>query len=333
MRVLYIYRHKGMGFSIGKVFHSIEQRMKFFCTVSSIYMPTPDYKLNNLWANVRYVRKHLRENDYDIIHITGSEYYLIPFLKIATRSTIVATVHDLGFYTNQHFHLSLIWKYLLWIKTLKLADKITFISKKSLLEAERLVKFDKGQVKVIHNPVGNEFSCSEKKLNQQCPVVLQVGTGPNKNLDNTIIALRDLPCRLRIIGKLNEQQRILLKIYGIDYSNVYDLSDDEIKQEYEQCDIVNFPSFYEGFGMPIVEGQATGRVVITSNLSPMKDIAGCGAVLVNPLDVDSIRVGYQLAMTHATGYIKFGLENVTRYEISKIVSEYLNLYRDLCHFE
>ena len=58
--------------------------------------------------------------------------------------------------------------------------------------------------------------------------------------------------------------------------------------------------------MPIIEGQATGRVVVTSNLSPMKDVAGGTAVLVNPNDVESIKNGYREAINNNELYVNKG---------------------------
>lgn len=327
MRILYIYRNSEMGISIGRVFRSIEQSMKQYCEVQAIYMPMHDYKPLSLWKNISYVQKELKNTHYDIIHITGAEHYLIPFLK---KYKVIVTVHDLGFYTNQEFGLRSVWKYFLWIKTLKFADRITFISEKSRLEAKRLLNFHQGQDIVVHNPIESDFKYIAKQINKDCPTILQVGTRPNKNLSNTIVALRNFKCKLRIVGKLDTYQKALLQIYHTDYSNVSDLTDEEIKLEYEHCDIVNFPSFYEGFGMPIIEGQAIGRVVVTSNLSPMKELAGQGAVLVNPADVDSIRYGYKIAMINADTYVDKGLINVRSYNIETIVERYFNLYKELC---
>ena len=54
-----------------------------------------------------------------------------------------------------------------------------------------------------------------------------------------------------------------------------------------------FASTYEGFGLPILEAQAIGRPVITSQQPPMCDVAGKGAVLVDPFDPSAIRHGLE----------------------------------------
>lgn len=261
------------------------------------------------------------DEKYDIVHITGTEHYLLPFL---TSYNTIITVHDLGFYTEQKKSLKLLGKYLLWIKSLSYAKYVTFISDFSQQEALKLVHLSRHSV--VYNPISSEFQPSLKEFNEKCPRILHIGTKPNKNLFNTIEALKDLSCRLRIIGKLSEAEKEHLQKNHIDYSNAYNLSDQEIIQEYQQCDIVNFPSLYEGFGMPILEGQSIGRVVITSNISPMKDIAKDTAILVNPTDVNSIRNGYKRAIELHDLYVERGYKNIKRFSVETITNEYKKIY-------
>lgn len=313
-----------MGFSIGKVFTPIENAMKAFCEVDSIYLPRANYSPLSLWQNIRYALKKVRSEKYDIIHITGAEHYLLPFLR---DQKSVVTVHDLGFYTNLKQDLRTALKKRLWIDTLKYATRVTFISDKSKIEAENLITLKPDQASVIFNPVGAEYTYTKKKFNSSSPVILHIGTKSNKNLHNTIIALSKFKCTLRIVGKLTPDQISLLEHYNINYENVFDISNEDILKEYQQCDIVNFPSFYEGFGMPIIEGEAVGRVVITSNISPMKEVANGSAILVDPHDVKSLDCGYHEALTNYDKYIQLGLKNINNYSMDIIVKQYADLYK------
>lgn len=317
-----------MGFSIAKVFRSVEKEIRKYTEVDHLYLPAAGAKPWQLCKNIKAVKRKIQSNTYDIIHITGSEHYLIPFLN-KSKYKVVVTVHDLGFFTNSHLSLRTFFLYLLWIKPLNKAHCVTCISAKTRQEVERLVRFDSKQICTIANPVGNEFIRSEKDFNIYCPTILHIGTKPNKNLNNTILALRNIPHHLRIIGHLSNEQKSMLEIYQINYSNAFDLTDDEMVKEYQQCDIVNFPSFYEGFGMPIIEGQAIGRVIVTSNLSPMKEVAGDGAILVNPSDPDSIRISYLKAKKDYKQLINAGYANVEHFRLKEIAQQYFNLYLTL----
>ena len=101
----------------------------------------------------------------------------------------------------------------------------------------------------------------------------------------------------------------------------------EVLEEYKKCDIVNLPSFYEGFGMPIIEGQTVGRAVVTSNLQPMVDIANGSCVIVDPSDLESMREGYQEAIDNYEYYVKRGIENSKRFSIDNIVGQYIEVYK------
>jgi len=321
MNILFIYRSEKMGFSIGKVFRPIEQQMKKLYKVDSIYLPNRNYTPYSLVKNILYTKQYIRRKKYDIIHITGTEHYLLPFL---TSYNTIITVHDLGFYTGQKKNLRLFVKYLLWIKSLSCAKYVTFISYFSQQEALKLVHLRR--CSVIYNPISPDFQPSPKEFNERYPRILHIGTKLNKNLFNTIEALKGFPCQLRIIGKLSETETEHLQKNHIDYSNAFDLSDEEIIQEYQRCDIVNFPSLYEGFGMPILEGQSIGRVVVTSNRSPMKDIAKDCAILVNPTDVNSIRNGYKKAIELHELYVERGYKNIKRFSVETIANEYKKIY-------
>ena len=66
---------------------------------------------------------------------------------------------------------------------------------------------------------------------------------------------------------------------------------EEVVALYQSCDAVCFVSTYEGFGLPILKAQAVGRPVLTSDISPLREVAGEGALKVDPLDVAAIRSG------------------------------------------
>ena len=322
MRILYIYRNKELGPSIRRVFQPVEDEMKKYAEVQSIFLPYKGTSLCSLYKNICYVRHHIKTKGFDIIHITGDVYYLAFFLK---NYKVVATVHDLGFYTNfSKWSLRSLMLFFLWIKPLKYCSMVTFISEKSCKEANKII--DLRNTTIIPNAVSQRFISVPKKLNEDKPVVLHVGTAKNKNLDSVIEALAEKRCHLRIIGKLGEITLEKLRQYNIDYSNASNISDDEILEEYKKCDIVSFPSLYEGFGMPIIEGQATGRPVVTSNISPMKDIARESTILVDPTDIDSIRKGFILAMDNYETLASQGLENVKRYSLENVTKQYLQCY-------
>lgn len=325
MKVLYVYRNIKMGFSIDNVFRPIETKMKDYCEVNSIMFDNEYYTIKSLIRNIRTIKKYLKKEPDTILHITGTEHYLLPFLK---KYKTVVTVHDLGFYTSHKKTLKLfLKKFPLWIASLTCAKKITFISEKSKKEAEELINISQNDVYVVQNPVSTEFSPRTKPnfINEK-PVFLQIGTGENKNLERVAEALEGISCRLRIIGPLSAHQIKIMKKYSIDFSQVQNIAFNQIVEEYRSVDAVIFASLHEGFGMPIIEGQASGKAVLTSNLSPMIEIAGGSCPLCDPFDVQSIKNGINELICNHKKYEELGIRNAERFSVDIIAKEYLKIY-------
>ena len=188
------------------------------------------------------------------------------------------------------------------------------------------------QVTTIYNPLSPEYIYTPKSFDSDCPVILHIGTTPNKNLHRLCQALKGISCRLVIIGRLSHQDVCDLKENAITYINKVGITDDEMVQEYRQADIISFPSLYEGFGMPIIEGQATGRVVLTSRMQPMMEVSGDAVCYVNPLSVDDIRSGVLRIIGDASyrdRLIALGLQNTRRFDLNQIATCYLQLYESI----
>lgn len=330
MKVLYIYRNKQAGYSIRRVFAPIELEMQKKADVDSIYLPRYRASLNDLYTNVKFVLDYIKDKQFDIVHITGDVYYLAIFLK---KTNLVVTVHDIGFYTNREWGFHKIFRYCFWMLPLKFTAKITFISKKSLDEFQSVITLKENAFTVINNSVKHEFVETQKNLNLEFPKILHIGTQSNKNLEGVIKALSNIKCHLIIVGVLNNNQKHLLSQSKLIYSNYFKISDEKLVSLYKECDIVSFPSFYEGLGMPIIEAQSIGRPVVTSDISPMNDIAGNGAILVDPKDINSINNGFHKAISNYDNIVQYGLVNAKKFVPSIIVNSYYTLYSELCNHE
>lgn len=85
--------------------------------------------------------------------------------------------------------------------------------------------------------------------------------------------------------------------------------------------------------MPIIEGQKVGRIVLTSNISPMKDVAADGAVLVDPFDITSIREGYKkilgMSEEERQDLIGRGQKNCVRFNADIIAKKYIHIYKEI----
>lgn len=326
MNIKYFFRNNKAGFSITEVFNTIVEEIGKSNKIEKIYLPSPYADLFHIIKNGIFAKKHYSKNY--INHITGDVHYLLWFFK---KDKTIVTVHDIMYYYYLNGIKKFIWK-LLYIYPLKYAEHITFISDFAYRQVAEQIKLKPEKIHIIPNPVDKSFIYSPTDFNELKPIVLHIGTKSRKNLANTIEALKDIKCHLRIIGKIDNNTNRILNEYNIEFSNSFNLSHEEIVNEYKKADIVNFPSLFEGFGMPIIEGQATGRIVVTSNISPMKEVAGEGAVLVNPQSVESINRAYKKIIynqSYRDEIIRKGLLNVEKYKVENISKQYINLYKTM----
>ncbi len=271
-----------------------------------------------------------RPKPADIYHITGQVHYIA--LRLPKNKTVL-TIHDLVFLHRRSGLRRLVLKWLFLKLPLKKLDFVTTVSRSTKDEILKYNFIDEQKIRVIENPIIEGFEPrDEKPFDENCPVILQIGTAENKNLVNLIHALHGIKCKLRIIGRLDAKISETLSSCAIKYENTSGLDQKDIAEEYRKADIVAFCSTYEGFGLPIIEAHAMHKPIITSDRSPMKEVAGTGACLVDPDDVLSIRSGLQKIINdpeYRTSLIEQGKKNVHRFDGKKVAAQYADLYNDI----
>ena len=324
--ITYFHRHPRAGFSINKVSQTYICDIAKKVSVEQYYVPCYRADPISCFRNILFVFKH--RNKDGINHITGDIHYCILALL---NCKSVLTIHDTCIlYNTKNIYKKYIFLIFWFIIPLLIANKIVCISNNTKKAITKLTK--RKDIEVIYNAVDPLLQPVIREFEKEQPVVLHVGTGWNKNLLNVISALYSIPCHLRIIGRLSHEQYEFLKMKKINYSVKYDLSDEEIVDEYKNSDMVCFCSIFEGFGMPIIEAQAVGRPVLTSNLEPMTEIAGKGALFVNPHDVGEIRAGILTILQNDTvrkTIINNGFINVKRFNYKLIAGQYFQLYNNI----
>ena len=150
-------------------------------------------------------------------------------------------------------------------------------------------QFPEDRIRIIHDPIKPIFRFVQKSNLGAQPRILMLGTGKHKNLNGLIEAAKGANFHLDIVGWPSDDEIAKLKEYKISYQVYNRLTNQEVYERYIACDVLFFASFYEGFGMPIVEAQAVGRPVVTSNFGAMKEVAKDSALLVNPESALEIR--------------------------------------------
>lgn len=327
-KILYVERKPSAGaVSIEKVFRQIAESLssREFVTFFR-QLPYPNDTLGTLKNLFFYPNEKA-----DIYHITGHVHYIALVLPVEKT---VLTVHDVGILRIRSGMRRYVLKKLLFDLPIKKLKYITAVSETTKKEIIYYTKCEAEKIRVIENPLQKHFYAAEKKkFNGDFPTILQIGTTANKNLHNLIKALEEIPCQLNIVGELADDVVNLLKEKRIIYASKLNLGNDEIREEYANADIVTFCSTFEGFGLPIIEAQAMLTPVVTSDISPLREVAGeAGAAFADPLDSESIRRGILRIINdedYRESLVERGAENIKKYQPEKIAFLYENLYREI----
>lgn len=309
--------------------------------IEKVEMPFTTRGIFSILFNLLYLSRFRK----GLFHITGDVHYAILALP---KDRTILTIHDLVFL---HTYSGLRRALLKWIfldLPVKKAKYITTISEKSKQEILDYTNCDPQKILVIPNPVDPIFGSSNTtkeltSINLTQPslpsadkpnpaTILFLGTKPNKNLELTIAALFGLDLHLRIIGELTRKQEEMLAKFKINYSIVFSISPEQLVDEYRNATVILFPSTYEGFGLPVIEGFQAEKPVITSNISPMKDVAGDAALLVDPYSIASIRQGVISILEGSQlqlELVEAGKKAVKNYQPGSISGQYQEMWKKL----
>jgi len=326
IQVLYIFRKPdAQRHSIEKLFEVIRSVLPKSISHSALNMP---YHSNGILAIIRnmiYARKHKQP----INHITGDIHYTAMLLP---RSTTLLTIHDAEILNRTSGLKHLFIKWIWFVLPAMRVKYITVISEFSAAELKKHIPRFAHKIKVVHNCISSQFTFFPKPFNQEKPVLLHLGTKANKNLMRLIEAVKGMNISLYIAGELPIDAKLLLEKNKIDFVNKSFLNLFEIIEWYKLCDVLCFVSTYEGFGLPILEAQATGRAVITSKAASMPEVAGDGALLVDPYSVEEISKAIVEVINNQTlreSLIEKGLANANRFNAHEVARQYAEIYTSM----
>lgn len=307
--------------------NSIEEiayHFKRMMDIELIILPCYSRRIKDVIKNICFIRNI----DAPVFHLISTEAYLLPFIN--TKKII--TYHDLGTINNSRNWLYKIMRRILFIyPSSYFSDYITFISNESRLEYINFMKNKKdNKLRVIYNPYDERLIPVKHEKNKRF-TILHIGTAERKNLLSTIEACKGLDIKLIVIGKLSSTQLEALHKYKIDYTNLYDINYQDIVNYYNLCDLVSFPSSYEGFGVPIVEANVMRKPIFAGDIPILHEVANDSAIFVNPYNVNEVREVIVRLMDDESlreELIKKGIINAIRFQQDKIIKQYEELYYD-----
>ena len=289
--------------------------------------------------------KDAQNIDADIFHGLSGE---LP-LKWNKKPIIkVVTIHDLIFerfpeyYTwiDRRIHF---WKFK---KAAVSADRIIAISEQTKRDVIDFLKVPESKIEVVYQ--GCHASFKEKqseefidqvkeKFSLPGKFILNVGTiEPRKNLMNVVKALKGSDIPLVVVGgKKKKYFKLIENEIGqnkVEVRFLQGVSMNELAAIYRLADVFIYPSFFEGFGIPVIEALFSETVVVTSNTSCLPEAGGPDSVYVNPENVDDIRAKINFLWENESERkrrAEKGLQFVQKFNDDVIAKEMMKVYESL----
>ena len=171
-------------------------------------------------------------------------------------------------------------------------------------------------------------------------VLCVAGSDPTKNVESLIEAFARLPRSLRdrydlvVVGDLRRRSDLRRDVSrrGLEeqvrFPGIVD--DNQLVQWYQRADLFVFPSRYEGFGLPVLEAMACGCPVVSSNASSLPEVAGEGALLVDPGNIEGLAQAMASVLSDATIRQELrqrGLAQAARFTWDRTARETIEAYR------
>lgn len=228
---------------------------------------------------------------------------------------------------------------------LERCDRIACISEATRRDVLRFARVSESILSVV--PMGLRREFAPVPLEQAAPVLIRHGlrqpyvlhVGGNqwyKNRNGVLRIFAELAgtaqsnLTLVLAGRpLGPEPARLARELGIAdrLRIVANFPDGDLDALYSSAELLLFPSLREGFGWPIIEAQACGCPVVTSNLPPMNEVGGTAAECVDPKDIANAAARVQRLLKDRRRAIETGFSNAARFSKKRMMDGYLDLYR------
>lgn len=255
------------------------------------------------------------KDSIDIFHGLSNE------LPAGIKTPSVVTIHDVAFKTfpdmyhaTDRFTYDLKWRY-----ACRKADRIIAISGSTKEDIIRFYDVNPDRIDVVYQPVNRIFYSDDKGVCPKSlttridgnPYILYVGSiNSRKNLLGAIKAMEILPNDIKIpivvVGDGREyKQKVLDYIAGHNLQDMVIFTPEKVGLEglrylYLHAQMLIYPSFYEGFGLPVVEALLSHCPVVTSRVSSLPEAAGPYSLTADPGNIEEIAQSINAVMTDDT---------------------------------
>lgn len=291
-----------------------------------------------------FISQWLSKNNINVYHVPKNTG-----VPLFCSVPVVVTIHDIIPHVFSEHYLSNILERLYYEFAIRVsihkASLIITISKFSKDELIKYLKVDSKKIIIIHLAYNKAFRIINDNLlldsirlkySLESNYILAIGGSEyRKNVE-----------RLIHVYQNNFQEEYSLIVIGGQWRNINlsekyasekirfltNVPQDDLVAIYNMAEVFVFPSFYEGFGIPVLEGMACGVPVVTSNISSMPEVGGDAAVYFDPFDEQDMAAKIRMVLQEKNlkeSIIAKGLERVKLFSWEKCATETLKVYSDV----
>ena len=257
----------------------------------------------------------------------------------------IVTIHDLIFERFPQYYSWFDRKIHFWKfkKAAENADLVIAISEQTKRDIIDFLKIPEEKIRVVYQGCHHSFKeilplefleSTKEKFHLPERFILNVGTiEERKNLLNILKSLKDTKIPLVVVGK--KQKKYFKKIEkeirenGVEVHFLEGVSMRELAAIYRLADIFVYPSFFEGFGIPVIEALFSETVVVTSNLSCLPEAGGPNSVYVDPKNPEDLKAKILFLWNNESERkrrAEKGLEYAQNFTDEKIAHQMMSVY-------
>lgn len=290
----------------------------------------------------------------------GSDIFWSPHINFSSFSPQVKhvlTIHDISFLRYPEFfsRRQNFWHWSLNLnKLVNEASAIVAVSENTRRDVIELLAVKPEKVHTIYSGVNPPVSLPDplaekeffKRHNLSNRFILYLGTiEPRKNLAGLIYAynrfrdenIKMVDVQLALAGAKGWRHREIFRAwedspYRRDIKFLNYVSREEKELLYKKAEVFVYPSYYEGFGLPVLEAMDRGLAVITSNVSSVPEVVANTAITTNPYDINELANAIGLVINNPdlkSSLIKAGKERSKQFTWEKTAEKYLELFKAL----
>lgn len=292
------------------------------------------------------INNDLKKDNVDIFHGLSNE---IPFGIKKSGVKSVVTIHDLIFLRYPELY-PFIDRFIYNKKfqyACEKADAIVAVSQQTKDDIMEFYKIPSERIRVIYQDCQEIFHRKTppnpsqqggllKKYSLNKPYILCVSSfSERKNQKRLIEAFQQLGLKdyeLILVGGKSKYSQQILESTLSGVRGLFNVPSSDLPTLYQGAELFVYPSFFEGFGIPIVEALHSGVPVVAASGSCLEEAGGDGALYANPLDVNDLADKIKQVLTNSAlrnDLILKGKEHIKQFSGERIGGQLIELYKEL----